>query len=171
MAVLKEYTCRKCGHEFEAFVPVCAKCGYDSKDNRAFRPAFGINGGDATANSARRIDRILENEFARQGISDFSNRGGINRVEYQRLRSRAPGVYATPMPGVETPPIAAGFVKGGLSNPDLGGLTQEGRPWSPPADGAGVSARYAGQPVQRPNQLAARTRVVGRTDNRGNQIG
>lgn len=181
MAVLKEYTCRKCGHNFEGFVPVCAKCGYESEDNRTWRTAPGINGGHATANSARRLDRIMENELTRQGVSNFSNRGGINKVEYKRLRQKAPGVYATPFGGAQTPPIQAGFVSGGLQNPNLKNQVSfqvDGQSWLPPSDSGGIQVNQPGQKVRggppiidgKPQTLASKTWIAGRTDERGNQI-
>ena len=173
MAILKEYTCRKCGHEFEAFVPTCARCGYDDKENRAFRTPAGINGGRATFNSAKRIDRLIENEFSRQGISNFSNRGGINKVEYAKLRQKAPGVYATPFAGAEVAPIQAGFVNGGLTAPDLRSKVPfivDGKQWDAPTD-TGVSTEFGARVGNNAAQsLRNRTNIVGRTDSRGNQI-
>jgi hypothetical protein len=171
MAITKEWHC-ECGRDFEAAAPVCPRCGREAK--RAFRTPVGINGGRTNYGSAKRIDGILEAEFKRQGISNFSNAGGINRVEYARLVESHPGVYSSSLSGAPAQPaISAQFVKGGLSNPQLAremAFQVDGTPWRAPVDDAGVMVRPGTKVGRGSPELLERTFSAGRTDNKGNQI-
>lgn len=166
MAIVKEWSC-ECGKDFEAVASVCPKCGRDAR--RAFRTPVGINGGRNTRGSARGIDGILEAEFARQGISNFSNADGINKVEYQH---RFPGVYSSQSSGAPAQPaISAMFVKGGLSNPQVSkNFVQDGASWTPPTDDAAVMAPPGARVGSDGSALLERTHIAGRTDSKGNQV-
>src|SRR5215469_18914917 len=91
MPVLKEWTC-ECGHEFERIRPECPLC-HSVNVTRAFRTPFGLQKG-----AAKRTDRILEHQFKKLGISNFSNNtgGGPNKVTWseKRFGNRASGGQA-----------------------------------------------------------------------------
>lgn len=157
--VVKEFSCSdpECARAFEGLVPVCPYCG--AKGERAFRTPPSINRGMSNSGSAKRIDKMLEKEFARQGISNFSNVGGENRITWaRRVNSQFPGVYASDAGGMAQPPIRAYMGKandfGSLRCPqypqsslaneygfDPNTLSREGRPWNlRQADGRGGTA-------------------------------
>lgn len=147
--VIKEFTCsdEDCGAEFEALVPVCPYCG--AAASRAFRTAPGVvtNKGRPTG-KAKAMDKMLQREFDRQGISNFSNVGGENRISWaRRVNQKFPGVYASDAQGIPQPPIRAYMGKANdfsslrcpqhpgssLANEygfDPATLSQEGRPWN-----------------------------------------
>lgn len=107
--VLKEFRClsEDCGQDFESLVPVCEHCG-SREVKRVFLTPVGINGGKTTRGSARSIDRLLEGEFKRQNIANFSNCRGENKVRYnRRVAQLGRGVYGTPAGGFNQPPIKA----------------------------------------------------------------
>ena len=179
MAIIKEYGCKKCG-PFEALAAVCPRCGKAETVTRQFRTAPGINRGATVRGSARGIDRILAREFENQGIVNFRNDGGIGRPEFKRrhiarINEQFPGTYATGFGGAQTPPITAGFVDGGMTNPQLPGglsiqnLQVDGRPFNIP-DSQHILAPANGRIGGPPNELLKRTQVAGRTDNKGRQI-
>lgn len=95
--VLKEYQCinPECGHEFEGLADICPLCASDAK--RAFRTAPGVATNKGRPMSkAKTTDRIIEREFQRQGIANFTNKGGENKVTWKsRVTREYPGVYNT----------------------------------------------------------------------------
>lgn len=109
MPVVKEFRCLAdgCGADFESLVPVCPACG-SREAKRVFLTPPGINGGESTSGSARRIDRLLEREFKKQNVANFSNCRGENKVRYnRRVAELGRGVYGTPAGGFQQPPIKA----------------------------------------------------------------
>lgn len=92
--VLKEWNCQKCVRDFCSIVAVCPYCGAAAK--RTFLTPVGINKGSSHNGSAKRIDKALEREFQKQGIANFSNSGGENKVRWaRRVNAFAPGRYNT----------------------------------------------------------------------------
>lgn len=109
MPIIKEFRClaEGCGADFESLVPVCTSCG-SREVKRVFLTPVGINGGKTTRGSAASIDRLLEGEFKRQNIANFSNCRGENKVRYnRRVAELGRGVYGTPAGGFQQPPIKA----------------------------------------------------------------
>lgn len=97
--VLKEWACKneECERTFEALVNTCPYCGTRNAA-RVFLTPVGINGGRNTRNSARSIDRILDREFKLQGIANFSNCGGENKVSWaRRVNAFSPRTYNSPI--------------------------------------------------------------------------
>jgi hypothetical protein len=72
--IIKEYKCETDG-DFESGVPICPKCGEIAK--RTFKTAVGLSFG-----KAKRIDMVIEGEFARRGISNYTNAYGAPKVDY-----------------------------------------------------------------------------------------
>jgi hypothetical protein len=72
--IKKEFNCAKCG-DFESGLAICPQCG--ERSLRVFRTAPGISLG-----RSRSIDRVLEGEFARRNISNYTNTGGRPVVNY-----------------------------------------------------------------------------------------
>ena len=188
MAVLKEFTCgdEDCAKEFESIVPVCPYCGANAK--RAFRTAPGINMGATVPGSAKKIDRMLEGEFKRQGISNFSNCQGENKVTWARRVSRlGSGSYAT-QPSIQgaprnQPPIRAfmstpgdysplerdetyGFRRDAmLEQPQYasaphGGTPEEIMPLIDQGGGGSVDMTQVARQTSLPQSLAKRTTVI-----------
>lgn len=188
IAVLKEFTCldEDCGQEFESIVPVCPYCG--AKANRAFRTPVGINKGSSTPGSAKKIDKMLEGEFKRQGVSNFSNCGGENKVTWaRRVQQQGPGIYAT-QPSIagaprNQPPIRAFMSKPGDYSPlerdetygfrrqamyeqpqytsaGHGGTPEEMMPTIDQGTPASVDMTQVARQTPLPDSLAKRTRIM-----------
>jgi|SRR5215469_2197279 len=167
MPVLKEWTC-ECGHEFERIRPECPLC-HSVNVTRAFRTPFGLQKG-----AAKRTDRILEHQFKKLGISNFSNNtgGGPNKVTWApRYFSHSGGnsQLSHSSNGQEAilPGGGANFMQGLLP----GGVTPtvEGSPFTPPmASGAGIPL---GVPIGGPpKELFRRTNTMGGIDSDGKEI-
>ena len=98
MAVLKEWRCisPECGREFEGLTSTCPRCGA-REATRTFLTPPGINKGVSTSGSAKRIDRMLEREFDKQGITNFSNTRSENKVTWKRrVNASFPVRYNSP---------------------------------------------------------------------------
>ena len=72
--IKKEFNCGTCG-DFESGIGICPKCG--SGAARVFRtaPSFSVG-------RAKSIDRVINGEFARRSISNYTNAGGRPVVNY-----------------------------------------------------------------------------------------
>jgi hypothetical protein len=175
--VLKEFKCinPECGHEFESLADICPLCASDAK--RAFRtpPGVATNKGRPMAKSKIQ-ERILEKEFNRQGIANFTNRGGENKVSWKsRVNRQYPGVYNTQAHGIHQHPIQGMIAKPG----DFSGLQRkygadpnsfavDGVPYSMNSRDYGVDNSFEGleprEPVKvgahRPSELMRKTEVI-----------
>ena len=175
--VLKEFQCinPECGHEFEGYADICPMCASDAK--RAFRTAPGVSTNKGRPMSKAKIhDRILEREFDRQGIANFTNAGGENKVTWRgRVNQKYPGVYNTQAHGIGQHPIQAMISKPG----DFSQLTQKyganpnsfavnGQPYSMRSSDYGSDNSFEGleptEPVKvgqhRPRDLMNKTQVI-----------
>jgi len=177
--VLKEFVCinPECGHEFEGYADICPLCASDAK--RAFRtpPGVSTNKGRPMA-KAKIHDRILEREFDRQGIANFTNVGGENKVTWRgRVQQKFPGVYQSQRSDL---PYQAHSIQASICKPgDFSQLTQkyganpnsfsvEGRPYSMNSSNYGPSNSFEGleptEPVKvgqhRPRDLMNKTQVI-----------
>jgi hypothetical protein len=94
----KEWCCKTCG-DFESAIGVCKRCG--EKATRVFRTPPGIS----PKNMSRRIDKLVESEFSRRKISNYTNRGGTQKVEFANSYASASG----------QPPITGGWGKQSLT--------------------------------------------------------
>jgi hypothetical protein len=72
--IRKEFNCATCG-DFESGLPRCPKCGEQA--TRVFRTPVGLGFG-----KAKSIDRVINGEFARRSISNYTNAGGRPVVNY-----------------------------------------------------------------------------------------
>ena len=170
MPILKEYTCNSCGHEFERLRAECPACD-SSNVKRAFRTPFHIAKG-----AAKRTDHILQNQFDKLGITNFSNApgpGNANNVTWK------PKTYATPAGGLAQAPIIPSFGLNSLAqlgfNPGQLVSTRDTPsgvstvPFTIPQDiGAAIPN---GVPIGgRPTELFKHTRVIGGIDTDGKSV-
>ena len=81
----KEWRCQGCGKEFESAIGVCKGCG--EKATRVFRTPVGIS----PKGMARRIDRLVESEFTRRNIVNYTNAGGTSKVTFAQGHSSGYG--------------------------------------------------------------------------------
>jgi hypothetical protein len=123
--VNKEWRCvdPECGYEFEGFVDICPHCASDAR--RVFRTAPGVatNKGRPMAQS-KIHDGILTREFDRQGIANFTNVGGENKVTWRgRVQQKFPGVYCSNASGL---PNQSNPIQGMIARPgDFSQLQQK----------------------------------------------
>jgi hypothetical protein len=161
--ILLEYHCEGCGHDFESFLPICARCG--QKARRDYRTAPQIN----TRRTAPKTDKILEREFKRRGIVNFTNAGGVSRPTFVSL-----GGTASTAGGIAQPAIAATFNQADLAQykVDLSSMSVKGQPYSLPDTSklATGPVPYGAKVGQMNPDLKDRTHMIGRTDNQGNVI-
>jgi hypothetical protein len=73
--IKKEWHCDGCNLDFESAIDLCKRCGQPA--TRAFRTPPGIGNG-----SAKRIDALLERNFAKRGISNYTNSGGKPQINW-----------------------------------------------------------------------------------------
>ena len=161
--IAKEFICGSCHNEFESLMPVCPRCGGSA--TRHFRNAPRISTG-----VAKRTDRILESNFKRMGISNFSNAGGVNKVSWVSTGSTASTVHGQPQPMIQ--PIFGGpdqLAKAGFNTANM---TMNGRPYQlPNPQDYSVALPAVGTKVgEFSPQLRAQTVTEGRTDARGNVV-
>ena len=153
--VTKEWQCAS-GHEFEAIAPVCPICGRVGR--RAFRTPVGISRVRPGA-----IERSLEVEFSRRGITNYSNKDGLPRATFRGLGTRINADGS----------VACGYVTAGCVSPvnpfgsgsPLAGL--EGQVAMPHFS----RGKSVGNDAPNPSggaALAALTEIV--TDNKGNKL-
>jgi hypothetical protein len=168
--VLKEYDCPNCG-AFHALIPICTRCGKTAK--RAGMKEILTSGRPPgyASGVARRTDKILEQEFADRGITNFTNAGGVSRPTFSDRGSMPAGLNLSVLgEAPAAPPIQAGYASDlGRMGIDLRNMTVEGRPWQPPQADA-VQAPVNANLGPRGNELLQNREVIGRTDNHGNQI-
>ena len=130
MAIIKEFKCREHGN-FESGIAICPRCGKIAQ--RVFITPVGLSFG-----KARRIDAVIEGEFERRGISNYTNAGGTPKVNYgsgtyngvtagwgkQQLTS----IQNQYQPAV---PLSAPALPGGSNHPPEGTPTdRNSEPWS-----------------------------------------
>jgi hypothetical protein len=72
--IVKEFKCNEHG-DFESGIGICPECGEIAR--RVFNSPVGINSG-----KAKRIDMVIEGEFARRNISNYTNAGSAPKVNY-----------------------------------------------------------------------------------------
>jgi hypothetical protein len=163
MPIIREFRCNSCGHDFERIRPECPLCHCDAR--RVFLTPPHISNG-----YAKRTDAILQNQFDKLGISNFSNSqgpGAPNRVTWKprKFGSRASGGQPeiNPMLGADS-----------LKTIGMNQIMQtlgpgETVPYAVPKDiGAGIPM---GVPIGgRPTELLKHTRVVGRLDSDGRSV-
>lgn len=77
MAIKKEWHCDGCGTEFESAIDLCKRCGAPA--TRVFRTPVGIGKG-----SAKKIDALLERNFKKRGISNYTNIGGSTNISWAK---------------------------------------------------------------------------------------
>jgi hypothetical protein len=161
--VTKEFRCESCQNEFESLMPVCPRCGAGA--TRHFRSAPRIATG-----VAKRTDRILESNFKRMGISNFSNAGGVNKVSWVSTGSTSTTVHGQPQPMIQ--PIFGGPEQLQRAGFNTAAMTMNGQPYQlPNPQDYSVALPEVGQKVGKMSpHLKAHTVVQGRTDDRGNQI-
>jgi DNA-directed RNA polymerase subunit RPC12/RpoP len=161
--ILLEYHCEECGHDFESFLAICARCG--KKARRDYRTAPQIN----TRRVAPKTDKILEREFKRRGIVNFTNSGGVSRPTFV-----SHGGTATTAGGVPQAPIAATFNQADLAQykVDMSAMSVKGQPYSlpDPSKIATGPVPYGAKVGQMNPDLAQSTQTIGRTDDKGNVI-
>lgn len=171
MPILKEWTCKACGHEFERIRAECPAC--ESEDvARAFRTPPGINGGRNKAHSAKRTDEILEHQFNKLGVTNFSNAPGFGAPNKVNWSPKTFGPRATPAGGMAQEEIVAGFGMNTLiqSGFNPAGLMRDAQPFAIPTDAHGALIP-AGVPLGGPpTELLRNTNVIGGIDVRGNQV-
>ena len=80
MAIKKEWHCEECALDFESAIPLCKKCGKEAR--RDFRTPVGIS----LRGNSKRIDALLERNFEKRGISNFSNRDGQPKITWDAPR-------------------------------------------------------------------------------------
>lgn len=159
--ISKEFRCDSCRRDFESLMPICTQCGGPAR--RVFLSAPRISTG-----VARRTDKILETNFKRMGISNFSNAGGVNRVTWISTGSTSSTVHGQPQAPVQPTFNSSDLGRYGI-NP--GNMTVAGQPYQlpdpskiPPMRLPEVGTRVGAFP----SGLRERTNVQGRTDERGN---
>jgi hypothetical protein len=161
--ISKEFHCDACQRDFESLMPICTLCGGAAR--RVFLSAPRISTG-----VARRTDKILETNFKRMGISNFSNAGGVNKVSWVTTGSTASTVHGQPQPLIQPTFNSADLGRYGINpaNMTVGGVPYQLpdpsklEPMRLPAVGTRVGSFPAG--------LKEQTNVQGRTDDRGNVI-
>lgn len=167
--VLKEFTCFSCG-DFQALIPICTRCGKTAK-RAGLKEIIGAGRPPGYASGvARRTDTILEREFERQGIVNFTNAGGVSKPTFSS-RSMPSGLNMSVLGDAPaTPPIQAGYLSD-LSRMgiDPRNMTVEGRPWQPPQQEVMQAPVNSGL-GPRANELLSNREVIGRTDGQGNQV-
>ena len=84
--IRKEWHCEGCGSDFESAIPLCKKCGHQA--TRAFRTPVGISKG-----LAKRFDAALARNFAKRGVSNFTNRDGTSKVDWASGPSTHPRAF------------------------------------------------------------------------------
>ena len=119
----KEFRCESCQNEFVSLMPICPRCG--SAATRVFLTAPQIS----TKGIARRTDRILESNFKKMGISNFSNAGGVNKVSWVSSGSTASTVHGQPQIPIQPTFARSDLAKYGI-NPAA--MTMNGQPYSLP---------------------------------------
>ena len=159
----KEFRCESCQNEFESLMPVCPRCGGSA--TRHFRSAPRIATG-----VAKRTDRILESNFKRMGISNFSNAGGVNKVSWVSTGTSTSSIHGQPQLPIQ--PIFGGAEQLRAAGFNTAAMTMNGQPYQlPNPQDYSVALPAVGQKVgQMSPQLKAQTDVVHRTDERVNQI-
>lgn len=158
--IIKEFTCKECEFEFEAFLPICARCGASAV--RAFRTAPGYPKG-----VAKRTDRILQKEFDKRGIVNFSNKGNTNRVDVHV------GPTASSTHGFSQQPIQAMYGRGLSDLARIGinpNVTKDGQPFKlPDIDNLPAPQIPYGTVVgNKPTDLLNKTFSVASADKNGN---
>lgn len=89
MAIKKEWFCEKCDFNFESAINLCKRCGAEAR--RVFLTAPQIS----VKRVSTRVDSLLERNFSRRGISNFTNTGGSNRISWDSIQD-APSVSGPP---------------------------------------------------------------------------
>jgi hypothetical protein len=157
---MREWRCRACNHEFERIRPDCPQCHTDGA-TRIFLTPPRIQSG-----YAKRTDSILQHQFDKLGIANFSNSqsSGPNKVTWKpkQFGSRASGGQPEIMPMIGT----EGFSKLGINPAQLMQTLAPGQtvPFQVPKDvtGAGIPL---GVPIGgKPTELYKKTNVIGRLD-------
>jgi hypothetical protein len=97
MPINKEWRCDSCSLDYEGYTDPCPSCGGEGK--RVFRTAFQLSTG-----YAKRTDMVLEHQFKKKGITNYSNADGMAKVSFQEKRF---GSRSTPVHGIQQPEIAA----------------------------------------------------------------
>lgn len=170
--ILKEWTCKGCGLEFEAPGPaassiICPECGRLAE--RAFRTAPQV---DVQRGKSRNVDRLIAAELKDRHIANFSQRfGEPNKITYDQDFSQG---HCTPVWGRAglNQVLAEKYGAGPFSAPTVRGLD------AGPLERGSSSAPEAGGKVDwkpaasshRPDNLFAHTQIIARTDEQGNQI-
>jgi hypothetical protein len=80
--IKKEWCCGGCGTEFESAIDVCKRCGAVAQ--RVFRTPVSIN-----SSATKVIDSMLERNFAKRGISNYTNSAGAGKIEWASGTPRA----------------------------------------------------------------------------------
>lgn len=162
--MIKEFRCTSCSKDFESLMPICPRCG--SSASRVFLTPPQV----VTRGVARKTDRILETEFKRMGISNFSNAGGVNKVEWVSTGSTASTVHGQPQPMIQ--PIFGGPEQLQRAGFNTANMTMNGKPYQlPNPKDYSVALPAVGTKVgQFSPQLKAQTSIEGRTDSRGNVV-
>ena len=160
----KEFHCDQCNRDFESLLAVCGHCG--SPARRVFLTAPQV----VTRGVARRTDRILESNFKRMGISNFSNAGGVNKVSWVSTGSTASTVHGQPQPMIQ--PIFGGPDQLSKAGFNTANMTMNGKPYQlPNPQDYSVALPAVGTKVgEFSPQLRAQTAIEGRTDARGNVV-
>lgn len=146
--VVKEWSCKECGTDFEGLIQVCPECG--SVAQRAFRTPVGI--GNVRF---KQHDQIIESEMRVRGMSNYSNRDGISRPTF-------------------TGRVQHGEVRGSWGPEALNGyVTANGVPLAPPPINMTPVQVAPGQNVRNQagvNRIMQRSVSLGRTDMHGHQL-
>jgi hypothetical protein len=153
---------------------ICPLCASDAK--RAFRtpPGVATNKGRPMS-QAKIMDRMIESEFNRQGIVNFTNVGGENKVTWKgRVQQKFPGTYLSNSSGLphQSHPISAMISKPGdfsqltrQYGADPNSFAVDGAPYQMPS---GSDNSFEGlqptEPVKvgthRPAELMSKTDVI-----------
>jgi hypothetical protein len=164
--VIKEFSCNQCGLSFERIRGVCPSC-HSEDTRRVFLTPVGIATG-----VAKRTDAILQHQFDKMGITNFSNSGGgANKVSWKPLKT---GTHDSggqepinPLSGAGAfgSLFPAGAVTRTIDTPD--GVQTV--PYAVPRDvGAHIAA---GTPIGgRPTALLKSTNIVGKIDSDGRSV-
>lgn len=170
--ILKEWSCKGCGFEFEAAGPsggsiICPECGKLAE--RAFRTPPQV---DTQRGKSRNVDRLIASELKERQIANFSQRfGEPNKITYEADFSQghcspvwgraglnkvlAEKYGAGPFSAPTVRSLDAGpLERGNLAAPDAQGRVD----WKPTAS------------AHKPDTLFNHTQVIARTDDKGNQI-
>lgn len=91
MAIKKEWHCNGCNIDFESALNLCKRCGAEARRVFLTAPQISVRG------SSKFTDRLLERNFRKRGISNFTNTSGGNKISWDSgFQGNLPDVSGPP---------------------------------------------------------------------------